>query len=265
MTDDQPIEQSLASVEIDVQKQLEQLESHFSDLQRQVQRLQRLAALGTMSAMLAHEFNNLMTPIVGYAQFALQRKDPAQMATALEKTLKHSRRAASLCEKVLGMASDQQMGPTPTPVRPLALDALECLGRDLEKDGIEVGIDVDESLTVRAVAASLQQVLFNLVINARQATLGKRGRLTISAARTEQNEIRICVSDSGQGIRPEHIDQVFEPFFTTKSRQDQPDRRGLGLGLTISRQLIEESGGRLTVESRYGHGATFSIWLPSAD
>ncbi len=246
-------------------RHLDLLERGLGDLQLQVRRLQKLAAMGTMSAVLAHEFNNLLTPIVGYAQHALQQSDADRMRTALEKTLAHAQRAALLCAKVMGMACDDRMGPEPTPLRPLMEDTIACLGRDLEKDGIEARIDVDPGLVARVHAASLQQALFNLVLNARQALLGRRGRMEIAARRSPEGDLLIGVRDNGPGIRPEMIESIFEPFFTTRNRPDRPDRRGLGLGLTISRQLIEELGGRLTVESRYGHGAEFTIRLPAGE
>lgn len=258
-------EQNLADHGIDVQKQLDGLERHFVDLQRQIQRLQKFAAMGTMSAILAHEFNNLITPVIAYSEYALRANDAALMQSALDKTLKHARRAADLCRRILGMACDDQMGPVPTRLRPLVVDAVECLARDLEKDCIDVSIDVDDAMSARIHAASIQQVLFNLILNARQAMLGRRGRLVIRAECGSDDRILLHIADNGPGIKADVIEEIFEPFYTTKSRHDRPDRRGLGLGLTISRQLAEENGGTLTVQSRYGHGATFTLALPAAE
>jgi signal transduction histidine kinase len=233
-------------------------------MQKQIHRLQKLAGLGTMSAILAHEFNNLLTPIIGYVQAAQQRDDPRFTATALEKTLAHARHAAGLCAKVLGMASDDTSAPIPTDLRPLVEDALECLGRDPLRDGIVVSIEVSPTLQARINPAAVRQVLFNLLLNARQAMLDRRGTLAITAQRAGDRLVRLSVRDSGPGIAPDLLPRIFEPFVTTKSRADRPDRAGLGLGLYVSRQLVEECGGKLTVESRPGHGATFTLWLPAA-
>lgn len=224
-------------------------------------RLQKLAAMGTMSAMLAHEFNNLLTPLIGHAQMALQRRDAAQMATALERVLRQARRAASLCDKILGMARDDGGAIDRAPLRQIAEDALDCLARDLQRDGIEVEIDIDPALCVRCVPAAIQQVLYNLLVNARQAMLDRGGRLSLAAEPTADGHVRLDVSDTGPGIDPAVLPRLFEPFFSTKGEADRPDRRGLGLGLTISRQLVSESGGELSVTSARGVGTTFTITL----
>lgn len=236
-----------------------------SDLHRQVQRLQKLASLGTQSAILAHEFNNLLTPLIGHAQHALERRDPNELAAALEKTLAHARRAAALCEKLLGLAADDRSAPESTGLLSLVLDTLDCLVRDLARDGIEVAVRIDERLHAYIHAPSIQQVLFNLLVNARQAMLGRRGRLTISARPAEHGFVALSVADTGPGIPADVLPYVFEPFFTTRAVDGPLDRRGSGLGLAISRQLVEENGGALLVESRDGHGATFTITLPAAD
>ncbi|MCZ6817272.1 MAG: ATP-binding protein [Planctomycetota bacterium] len=248
-----------------VGQQIDGLERHLASMQEQVQRLQRLASVGTVSAMLAHEINNIMTPIVSYTQYALERDDADLMRTASEKTLRQAKRLTGLCERVLGLATDDQMGPIDTFIRPLAVDAVECLGRDLDSDNIELLIEIPEDLKARVHASSLQQVLFNLVLNARQAMLGRRGRLVISARREKDGGVEISVADSGTGIRPDDIRRIFEPFYSTKVHQAQSDKRGIGLGLTICQQLVEEQAGTIAVESVYGAGTTFTLTLPAAE
>lgn len=244
-----------------VQAQLEKLESEFSSLKKQLWHAQRLAAMGTMAAMMAHEYNNLMTPIVSFAKYALDENDPELMRSAVEKSLKQAVRASHLSERILNMARDQRVGQTMVPLRELVEESVECLGRDLSKDNIGLTLDVDPGLKIRADAGSLQQVLVNLIQNARQAMLGRRGRLTIRAQKLE-GEVRLTVADTGAGIGSEDLNDVFEPFFTTKSHADRPDKRGIGLGLTVCRDIIAEHGGRIEVESRLGHGTTFTITLP---
>ncbi len=253
---------NLSATETDVLAQLDGLEGRLLQLQHQVEQLQRLASLGTMAAMLAHEFNNALTPILSYCQYALQRGEPELMRTAVEKSFKNARRLGHLCERVLGMATDDQMGPTDTLILPLVRDAVECLGRDLEKDNIVLSLDVPDDLTARVTAGSLQQVLFNLVINARQAMLDRPGNLRIAAWRTDDGKVSINIADTGQGIKPEHLDKIFEPFFTTKQHESRADRQGIGLGLHICRQLMEEQGGTIEAESKPGKGATFTLTLP---
>jgi signal transduction histidine kinase len=246
-----------------LEEQLDHLEQSLEDLRHQVQRLQRLASVGTIATMLAHEFNNLLTPILSYSKFAQSSGDPDLLKTALDKCHKNAQRMATMCSKVLGIAVTDQLGPAMTRIRPLLVDAVACLGRDLSKDNIQLTIDAAEDLKVRIHAGSLQQVLFNLVLNARQAMLDRPGRLTLSAAKIESGLLQITVSDTGRGIRPENLDRIFEPFFSTKEYESQQDRRGLGLGLHICKQLMEEQQGDIKVQSTPGQGTTFTLTLPA--
>jgi C4-dicarboxylate-specific signal transduction histidine kinase len=255
---------NVTQTEIAVQGTIENLERTFRDLQRQVERLQRLASLGTVSAMVAHEFNNVLTPIISYCQYALQRGETELMRTALDRTLKNAQRLAGLSGRILGLASPDQMGPLATPLRPLVEDTAACLGRDLSKDSITLVIDVPEGLSVRAHKASLEQVLFNLILNARQAMLDRPGRLTIAAREGEEGRVTIDVSDTGCGIKPENIDHVFEPFFSTKQHESKPDRGGVGLGLHVCKRLMADQDGDISVQSRPGAGTTFTLNLPGA-
>ncbi|MCG8408363.1 MAG: HAMP domain-containing histidine kinase [Phycisphaerales bacterium] len=248
-----------------LEKQLDGLEDRLMELQHQVQQLQRMASLGTVATILAHEFNNLLTPILTYSQYALTRDDPELSRTAVEMAQKNGQQLSVLCSKILGMAVDNRMGPSDAEITPLLHDAVTCVGRDLDKDDIELTIDAPEDLKARAHAGSLQQVLFNLVLNARHAMLDGGGQLKLVAQPTDDRRVRITVTDTGSGIKPEHMDQIFEPFFTTKQHQDQPDRHGLGLGLHVCRQLMEEQDGCITVESQPGKGTTFTLLLPAAN
>jgi signal transduction histidine kinase len=138
------------------------------------------------------------------------------------------------------------------------------LARDPQKDGIALRVQVQGDLRVHGDGVQLEQVLLNLLINARQAMLGKGGSLTVKASAVEQNEIRLQVIDTGPGI-PEHlISKIFQPFFTTKGTTQKDESRGTGLGLAICKDIIERHKGRITVESQVGQGTTFSIYLPSA-
>lgn len=257
-------DQTLATDATTVQAQLDQLELRFGDLQRQLRRAQKLASLGTMSAMLAHEFKNLLTPVVSYAHYALEKGQPALMRAALEKTLQQSAKVTTLCERILGMAVDCNAGPAATPLRQIVDEAVGCLGRDLSRDNITLRIQVDPSLRVRANPNQLQQVIFNLVLNARQAMLGRPGHLTITAAKTDQH-VRITVRDTGVGISPEDLPHIFEPFFTTKRHADRPDKRGIGLGLAVCKDIIDEHAGTIEVDSKPAHGTTFTVTLPAVD
>jgi len=242
--------------------QLDRLEARFGDLQQQVRRLQRMASLGTMSAMLAHEINNIMTPIVSYCQVALASDDTALLRKAVSKSHAGAARLIELCDRIMGMAGDRSDDAGAVELGPVVDDAAACLGQArLGRLQIEVG--VPPGLRVLAHRGSLQQVVLNLLINARQAMADRAGRVVVSAGAAD-GAVRMEVVDNGPGIAPEHLDRVFEPFFSTKAPRGRTDQRGLGLGLHICRQLLTDMGGSIEVASRRGEGATFTITLPLA-
>ncbi len=255
---------SLTGLDKAVQGHLDLLEDRLGLLSKQLRQAQKLAAMGTMSAMLAHEFNNLLTPVVSYGQYALSKNDPELMRSALHKTLSQTDKISTLCGRVLGMAADQDLGPTATVLKQVVDEAVACLGRDLCKDNITLLIDIDPDLKVRANANQLQQVLFNLVLNARQAMLGRPGRLNITAQRDEQ-QVKLKVQDTGVGISSDDLPHIFEPFFTTKRHADRPDKRGIGLGLVVCRDIVVDHDGAIEAESELGAGTTFTVTLPAAD
>lgn len=245
----------------EIQAQFEQLEGQFHDLQKQLWHAQRLASLGTMAAMIAHEYNNLMTPVLSFSRYALSQEDPELMRSALDKCLKQVLRASTLSDRILNLATEQDKGPTTTLLNELVEESLECLGRDLEKDNIGLTLEIEPDLAIRAHASQMQQVLVNLIQNARQAMLGRRGRLTIKGRRFG-DEVHLSVSDIGCGIRSEDLPHVFDAFFTTKGHADRPDKRGIGLGLAVCRDIVTEHDGRIEVDSRHGHGTTFTLIFP---
>lgn len=245
-----------------VEEHFQRLAEQVDSLRKQLREAQRLASLGTMSAMIAHEFNNLMTPVISYAQYALEKNDETLMRRAVEKALQQGKRASQMCDRILGLASQQHLGPGPVEVGPLVSETISSLGRDLGKDSIQVKLTIPEGLRVRANGGQLQQVLFNLVLNARQAMLGRPGTLSVVAEPMEANRVAIRVKDSGCGIKPDDMQKIWEPFFTTRRQGDRPDQRGIGLGLTICKDIIEDLEGTIEVESQPGAGTTFTITLP---
>lgn len=216
--------------------------------------------------MFAHEFNNMMTPVVGYARFALDSGDTQTMAKALRITLTQSESVLAMTERILGMAKDEPIAMTPTRLRGVIDDAINCLWRDLGKDGITNVVDVDESLMVRADARQLRQVFFNLFLNARDALdalEGRKGRIKTSAIQVH-DRVEISISDNGCGMSTEMMSSIFDVFFTTKKPTDGRRRRGSGLGLAVCKDIITEHGGSISVKSRPNEGATFTITLRAA-
>lgn len=248
-----------------LQAQVDELARQFEKMQAQLRQAQKLASLGTTAAMIAHEFNNLFTPVVAYAQQALDTGDVELMKTALAKTLDRTNAMRQMADRVIGLARQPAGGVRSVNVRQLAENAVGCLCRDVGKDNIGLNIQIDPGLAVRANENQLLQVMFNLVVNARQAMLGRRGRLTIDAAPIDEDRVEINVRDTGCGISAENLTRIFEPFFSTKQDADKPDRRGLGLGLAISRSIVEDLGGSIAAASEVNVGTTFTLNLPKAD
>jgi len=245
--------------------QLDRLISELARLKELLRQSQRLASLGTAAAMLAHEYNNLFTPIVGYARHALDRDDPELMKTALEKVLKQSANLTIMSGRILGLAVEHDHMPGPCELLPIVENAVGCLGRDLAKDRISLNIQIDPQLRVRVNPQQLEQVLFNLITNARQAMLGRAGRLSIDAVPAGGEGVRICVRDTGPGIGAENLERIFDPFFTTKPQVGPPGSCGIGLGLYICRELMRDNAGTISVQSTPGQGACFTLELPSGN
>lgn len=245
-----------------LERQLGHLESQFSMLNDQVRELQRLASLGTMSAVVAHEINNLLTPMITYGQFAVGQSDPEVWRKAVERANTGAARMRTLCNGILGIASNARSSPKVAAIGPILEETFQALGRDWKKDRIDAVVDVDDELTACFDPAALRQVLFNLSINARQAMIGQGGRLRLSAEAVADDRVQIRISDTGVGIPTENLSRIFEPFFTTKRKADRADLGGVGLGLYVCRCLIEDQRGSIRVESRSGEGTTFVIDLP---
>lgn len=246
--------------------QLALLQGQLDLLREQLTESQRLATIGTIAAVIAHEFNNLLTPIVSYSQFALQsaegeKPDMELIRKALSKSYQSSSKAGRICTSMLGLArGESSFGQTS--VQQLVDETLAVLARDPKKDGIALRVQIQPDLLVHGDPVQLEQVLLNLLINARQAMLGKGGSITIKAQSIEADEIRIQVIDTGPGIPEKLIPKIFQPFFTTKGTARKGESKGTGLGLAICKEIIEHHRGRIEVQSELGKGTTFSLHLP---
>jgi two-component system NtrC family sensor kinase len=243
--------------------QLDRLEAQLRELRNQLCHAQRMATLGTMAAMVAHEFNNLLTPILSYVPYALSQRDPKLLALALERTLKQVQKAKAICDRLLAGPGDGR-GAADVALLGQVEEAIELLVRDLAKDQIELVVEVPADLRVMVEPELIQQVIANLVMNARQAMAGRAGRLTIWASNDPGDDVWVHLRDTGLGIPPELQPRIFQPFVSTKQDADRPDQRGIGLGLAVCRQIVEQHGGRITFQSTPGEGTTFSFSLPPA-
>ncbi len=266
MSDPQP--PSTVAIEEALTKQLALAQDQLNALRDQVTESQRLATIGTIAAVIAHEFNNLLTPIVSYSQYALQSAESGDpdmelVKKALSKAFQASTKAGKICTSMLALArGESSFGEVD--VQRLIDEVLMVLARDPQKDGIALRVQVVPGLRVNGDPVQLEQVLLNLLINARQAMLGKGGSLSVKAALVEgSNELRIQVIDTGPGIPEKLLPKIFQPFFTTKGTARGGEAKGTGLGLAICKEIIEHHQGRIEVASEVGKGTTFSIYLPA--
>ena len=255
--------------EASLSQRVAEMQSQLDLLRHQLTESQRLATIGTISAVIAHEFNNLLTPIVSYSQFALQsantdKPDLELIKKALSKSFQAADKAGKICQSMLGLARGQSIFGQ-VPVQKLVDETLLVLARDPRKDGIALRVQVQSDLCVFGDPVQLEQVLLNLLINARHAMLGRNGSITIKAAALEGSPdlARIQVIDSGPGIPEKLLGKIWEPFFTTKGTARRGEAKGTGLGLAICKEIVEHHRGRIDVSSEVGKGTTFSILLPT--
>jgi signal transduction histidine kinase len=233
-----------------------------NQLRQQLLHAQKLSSVGALASSVAHEFNNILTTIINYARMA-QRPDQSEASRlqALEKILKGGQRAATIINSMLGFARSTSTKREITDIVALVEETLILTDKDLSKHRIHVDKKYHGRPKAYVVPAQIEQVVLNLLINARQA-MPRGGHLRLEVKenpRTQLVELRIA--DTGVGIPPERLRLIFEPFYTTKE-PDASGHGGTGLGLSVCRQIIEQHHGRIRVESVVGKGATFTVKLP---
>lgn len=234
-----------------------------SKLQLQVGQLQALANVGVSTFMIAHEINNLLTPIGNYAALALQHPDDKALGEkALTKVTENCSRVSKVMESMLALVNGEAQEKKDVLLLGQIEGVFSCLCRDFSKDSIKVILEVAPELTVRAVPVEIQQVLMNLILNARDSMLSNGGVLKISAHK-DSDSVCIILSDTGCGISEEDMEKIFEPFFSTKVKSEASVySSGSGLGLSFCKKIVEEHNGSISVDSEVNAGTTFTIQLP---
>jgi PAS domain S-box-containing protein len=236
---------------------------------RQVERAERLAAVGQLAAGVAHEFNNLLAAMMLRAEMT-DVSGSRGAAELVDVVLKSARRGAETCRNLMAFARPRP--PRRGPVRPeeSVEAALRIAARQLENAQVQV------TRTYRSAGSKsegdsgqLEQVFLNLIINACHAMSGadipvERRRLSVSISEEVDSGspwLVVAISDTGAGIRAEDLPHIFEPFFTTK--RDSGEGAGTGLGLPVSQGIVEAHGGHMEASSTPGEGARFEVWLPA--
>ena len=204
-------------------------------LREQLLRAQRLSSVGTLASSVAHEFNNILTTIINYAKLGLRPNcDEPGRLQALEKILKGSQRAATIINSMLGFARNHSMLRELTDLIELVEEVLVLTDKDLSKHQVHVEKKYYDRPKVPVVRGQIEQILLNLVINARQA-MPRGGRLLIEVRENKAAQMaEVKISDSGVGIPPDQLRVIFEPFYSTKE-PDEHGHGGSGLGLSVCR------------------------------
>jgi signal transduction histidine kinase len=232
-------------------------------LEEQLRQAQKLTALGELMSMTTHEFNNVLMTILNYAKMGMRHRDDATRDKAFEKILNAGQRAAKITNGILGFAKNRSNSMEPTDIARIIDDTMTLLEREMQKYRISVELNVQPTPPVMAHGNQLQQVLMNLLINARQA-MPQGGRIIVRLQQDPKTRmVELTIRDSGSGIPPEKLPRIFDRFFTTKQGPDESGKGGTGLGLSFCHDVIEAHHGRIRVESTVGKGTAFTLKFPA--
>lgn len=240
------------------------LQQQVEILKQQLAQAQKLTALGELVGTTTHEFNNVLMTIINYAKMGMRHKDGPSRDKCFEKIYAAGKRAANITNTVLGMARNRSAVQEPTDLTLLVENTLLLLEREMNKYRIAVEKKFQPIPEAYVNGNQVQQVLLNLLINARQA-MPSGGRLFIRLAHDAENDmIDLVVRDNGCGIPVEKLPRIFDSFYSTKDGPDDSGKGGTGLGLSMCREIIESHHGRIRVESTIGKGTAFTLKLPTA-
>ena len=245
-------------------------DNHFHQLQQS----QKLEAIGQLAGGVAHDFNNMLTAIIGYTDLSLRRVGlESPIRRNLEETKKAAERAAALVRQLLAFSRKQILEPKVLDLNDVVKDMEKMLTR-LIGENIQLATRLEAELgSVKADPCQVEQIIVNLVVNARDA-MPRGGKVTIETANTTLDDqavqrdvsikpgqyVMLAVSDTGSGMDEETQRRIFEPFFTTKDLG-----KGTGLGLSTVYGIVKQSGGNIWVYSEPGLGTMFKVYLPRID
>ncbi len=249
-----------------------QSEAEKANLEAQLLQAQKMEAIGQLAGGVAHDFNNILTTIIGYGDLLrMKMEKDSPLRVYVDQILSSSQRAAQLTHSLLAFSRKQVIELKPYRVNTIVRGIERLLTRLLTED-IELSISLPElgDLTILADVTQIEQVLINLATNARDA-MPRGGKLAVKVEPMEMDEsfakthgygepgnyACICVADTGNGMDEEVLQKIFNPFFTTKEVG-----KGTGLGLSIVYGIIKQHNGYISVTSERGKGSTFCVYLP---
>ncbi|MGB0717130.1 MAG: sensor histidine kinase [Phycisphaerae bacterium] len=236
------------------------LEQRLASLYGQVRQARQLSSMATVAPTIAHEVNNLLTPMIGYVDSAMRSENADLQKKALGVAWRNSQMLVAMADRILQIGAADAFEVEDVVVRNVAEDAVSSLCRDLSKDGITFANEVDADCVVRADRLSLQQVFFNIFLNARDAMAKQHGGRLKVITEPVGDMVTIRIADTGPGIQPDVLARIFEPLHSSKT--DDRSGRCRGLGLPLCKNLVAEMQGTIGAESEPGRGTTFMIKLP---
>jgi len=221
----------------------------------------KLAAVGEMAAGIAHELNNPLTSVTGFAELALDEiPEESEMHKDIEIVLREALRARSVVRRLLDFSRQSESIRARASLNEIVEDVVALSKHLIHNSGVVLNLDLEVNLPwVLVDVNQMKQVLLNLVHNALQAmpSGGEMKILTETVSRNNRDWVVVTVMDNGIGISPKDQARIFEPFFTTKGNQG-----GTGLGLSVTYGIITDHGGQIEVDSQSGKGSKFTVWLP---
>lgn len=230
-------------------------------LEKELIHAEKMAGIGQLAAGIAHEFNNFLAMISGYAQLA-KAGTPEDKDRAIDVAEKVSERAKVIVKNLISFAREDKPEKKPTDSVEVMEEALGPLSSQIKRQGITVKRHYSPAPLILCDPGQIRQVLFNIILNATQAMAAEGGELSLDL-HAEDTKVVIKIADTGAGIPEEILEKIFDPFITTKGTIAGGDVSGTGLGLSVSYGLIKEHGGDIKAENNAGGGATFTIRLPA--
>ena len=232
-------------------------------LEERLEQVAQLTAVGELASTTTHEFNNILTTVLNYAKMGIRHQDKETRDKAFTKIYDASTRAAKITATVLGLARNRKPGFEPTDLVSITEDVLLLLDREMNKYRISIERDFRPVPEISANANQIEQVLVNLLINARQA-MPEGGRLILRIAPDPTGQtVEMLIRDFGTGIPADKLPKIFDSFYTTKKGPDESGKGGTGLGLSLCKRIIERHHGKVRVESSLGKGTAFTLRFPA--
>jgi C4-dicarboxylate-specific signal transduction histidine kinase len=235
-------------------------------LEAQLTQSEKLSSIGLLAAGVAHEVNTPLAVISSYTQMLTKHmRDDERLAPVLEKITQQTFRASEIVNGLLNFSRTSGAEFTSIDLNELLRDTLTLLEHQLKTAQIHIETNLDpQLLRIHGNQGKLQQVILNLMLNAKDAMFGMSQATLKVATFNSAGHVFVRIQDSGGGIEREHLHRIYDPFFTTKTKPQEGEHKGTGLGLAVSYGIIQEHAGKIHVESERGVGTAFQLEFPAS-